>query len=490
MLLDRLEFKLILTLVGDAAIHDGSAVPDNPGDDSPLVATIARGHKNKAVVPASTIKGALRSAAHKLAARIAINGEKITLTTTEDDVWNMFGHTEMSETAVGKIADIHFDAAISLGINDQASRRSRTAISRNLGSADEHKLFRAEAVRSGTEFSLSGGVFYDSTSDNGRDAAISRLALALLPLNEQDANGGLQLGRGVKTTPSRFVANCESLVCSAIEFGTDGNWCEPEFVSKKLANKICNLGDLAPKSICDRLVITLTSQTPFTMIDADELDKRIANDPSASIPALREKTARQERKDWPPLLWTTSFYGALRSRAAWLAELDRMRDPDRHTTRQVEVPMDDRDLEHLDGKAVKNQVDANNLSICERLFGVSGYKGRLDVSSFDRILTGNNITLANVSIDRFTGGARDRALFSTEASIHCQWKIELTVERTGPMSRRIDLTSVSQEQEFIQQLCCDLEKNGLFLGHGGSRGLGWFEVVAEFIPVKGGQQDV
>lgn len=101
---------------------------------------------------------------------------------------------------------------------------------------------------------------------------------------------------------------------------------------------------------------------------------------------------------------------------------------------------------------------------------------RCDVSE------GEPFEITSVKLDRFTGGPVDNALFTTGAFTGVRLKLELALtrrrsfepERGSPPARKPDFEPTADDLDLFKLLCDDIEKNGLDLGSGSSKGFGWF----------------
>jgi CRISPR/Cas system CSM-associated protein Csm3 (group 7 of RAMP superfamily) len=166
------------------------------------------------------------------------------------------------------------------------------------------------------------------------------------------------------------------------------------------------------------------------------------------------KAAR--RNDAAPLLPASSLIGVLRTRAAWLAATDTTADGD------------DPDRILVTGQ------DPRTLTRTQRLFGVAGWRGLMEVVKLDAENDSRVETLPSVVIDRFSGGTLDSALYMVEAFAGVRFMVTLRIIR-----RRFDKDTMwpgKEDLDLFDALIANLEQEGLMLGHAVNRGFGWFRI--------------
>jgi CRISPR/Cas system CSM-associated protein Csm3 (group 7 of RAMP superfamily) len=216
------------------------------------------------------------------------------------------------------------------------------------------------------------------------------------------------------------------------------------------------------------LSFTIVADAPFFISDPSSGEINA----SVQLAALEDSAGR-------PVIWPSSLMGVLRSRAAWLAEIERLRAKDAAVytpkKRNPDHPADDRDLAHIFGsrRAVERKSDVASLSSVERLFGVAGWKGLINVASLtlDPSAQGQPVKLTSVKIDRLSGGVIDGALFTTRAFAGARFNVRLIVNCSG--RGWIEAERLKQDLGLLRALGEDLEKRGLEIGHASARGFGW-----------------
>ena len=211
--------------------------------------------------------------------------------------------------------------------------------------------------------------------------------------------------------------------------------------------------------------INLVCDGPFLVNDSSwdsQLEKQRPGVNAEDVPQL----VGQKDGAGAPLVLADSVMGALRARARWLWALN-----------LLEAGKDDQELDKVDPSAfgvkreVRQPADIAGLSAVEKLFGVSGFKGLLKLIDLRTVGEAEEIDLASVRLDRFSGAPIDNALFKTRAfwggGIQAQFALVNRGDAASPDDDDRKLAKLLFEQ--------DIERNGLVLGHGGNKGFGWFK---------------
>jgi CRISPR/Cas system CSM-associated protein Csm3 (group 7 of RAMP superfamily) len=446
MLLDRIEARLELVVDTPLMIGDGS-FRKMPGADGETrtVTGLARG-AHGFVIPGTTLKGALRAAA-----------EAGGMAATEFAL--LFGDIKNREHGIAGRFTV-FSAHELAGVSGKRATRkmARTAINRRRGAADENKLFNTEAVSRGTRFATTATLAFDR-DHLSRDEAVAQVSRLLSPLA-----AGIAMGKGTRTGAGQVrIDTCEA---ESVEF-------DPQLGFQRHAVRLALGGEPLQKG---KLIyrLQLHSLSPF-IIQAE--DRKTASDGSNVISYLKDENGRIA-------MLPTSFLGVLRSRAAWLSELEFLRGntssvPNDRVLNDAMVA-DDRDL--LAGalgnaRAVTTEGDLKKLSSTERLFGVPGWRGLLSVQVRSDVHPGGEIEeRTNVAIDRFSGGALRGALFKTETVVGTSWTVEILVDESRIAKVRGGKDLFDQDLRFLQRVIESVERDGLFIGHAAARGYGHFDV--------------
>ncbi len=452
MKLDRIELSLVLGVETALTIGTGASTPKEDGEEGSVVA-IHLGANGAPCIPASTLKGALRARCEDLALQAVA-----------------FGKVDHADNR-GTEGCLRLFAAVSpadVKTRAETFDRPATAINRQTGAADAGKLYTQRAVKQGCTL-VAEAIWH---ADYGCEATrvaddLATLATLLAPLRD-----GLALGRG-----GRLGYGCVKLVP---ESSTARLWhCHPETgygaapkdISTDFRKMLAGVAPAADTAPLRCISMTLSATTPFLIVDPSGR-KETAEDGETKVNV--EGLLDEHKK---PVLWPSSLLGALRARAAWIAEIDRLRGghggfvpKDRK-----DHPADDRFLEvlPLPAKAVTSPSDLAKLSSVERLFGVPGWKGMIEIRALHCTAAGEPREITAVSIDRLTGGAKDGALFTFAARQNCVFTCEL---RLAPGARQ---APEAYDIALLDRLLADLREHGLMLGHAAARGFGWFEVKAE-----------
>ena len=465
MKLDWIEFDIPVVVETPLTIGSGRLLKGDK-EDIGGVAAVHLGVDGKPCIPATSLKGALRAAAKDEMLRKDMFGE---ISVASDKgvsgrllfraaLWSATGANPRNET---RTADKAATAAATFD-------RPATAIDRETGAVASGKLFTQRAVKRGAAFALRGRLLgaYGATDWKAALAAdIKAIAAALSPLFN-----GLALGRGGRLGYGRVKADMEHAAFKLHRCDPTTGYGVPDDVSAQVKSALVAVA--GEVEFEHEFLMKLTGLSPFIIVDPTpdfDADGREIIHPMISA-------------DGKPILWPSSLLGVLRMRAAWMAEIDRLRrfeakqDP-RFVPRDraVEHPADDRFLEHIFGsgpRAVLSGRDLGRLSSVERLFGVPGWRGVLVVASLECACAGAVRRMTQVAIDRLTGGSRDGALFTTEAFEGTQFTVRLAV---SPGGRAIPKVLRDQDRKFLSEFCTQIAGEGLMLGHSAARGFGWFD---------------
>lgn len=468
MLIDRIEFKLEIEATGLLTVGSGLAGHGPEGDASEagqiqLVQTGARGP----CLHARSLKGVLLAA----------------WPDAPPDVFGAIGDGETGTEGRLRLAAAHIHDGETAATTPRPSNpehgiyiKTGNAIDRRRGAVEGNKLFRHETILPGRHFLLTGRLMYDAGSTTAEEN-LELLARALAPLRE-----GIAIGKGARRGDGGLkLAKVQEIKARRYNPGTPakGPWDVDDLTAAfETAWSQQRWGSPAPKR---SILLDFIALTPFLIQDHDAA--RASN--RINVQALKDASDG-------PILWVSSILGAVRGRAAWLAEIDRLRrigagKPPRFVpaTRDFSAPADDPSLDHVLGAqhSVRRLSDLKRLSSVERLFGVPGWKGLVEVSRLRRVNDGTAVTLANVAIDRFSGGALDTALFHTEAFIGCRFEVEMAVadwsrRLAGAPHRHALDGMLTADLALFDELIADLKDQGLMLGHAAARGLGWFSIKA------------
>ncbi|EJW09406.1 Uncharacterized protein DUF324 [Rhodovulum sp. PH10] len=369
--------------------------------------------------------------------------------------------------------------------DDGTFGRPATAIDRDTGAAADNKLFAQRAVAAGAGFDLHGRLLCTLGEGAAQretvDAALDRLAVVLAPLA-----AGIEIGKGTRHGYGRLRLAAVTSVAVRC-FGPDGYGPADGDAAKSNAARDLQQRIEARRPATSprarpatRRRLVLDAPGPFLILDPAAPEASAAPAEDADGAEVHINVRGLAGADGTPVLWPSSLLGALRSRAAWLLEIDRLRRgdgcpfvPDR---RKKGIRVDDRFLECVfdDRRSILGPGDLEYLTPVERLFGVPGWRGLVTVERLACVDRGQPRSRTSLAIDRLTGGGKHGALFTVEAVEGCRFEVDLAI---GDAREARSAALETLDDDFFAHLEADLLKNGLMLGHGAARGYGWFTVA-------------
>jgi hypothetical protein len=196
---------------------------------------------------------------------------------------------------------------------------------------------------------------------------------------------------------------------------------------------------------------------PFLIMDGvDRKAAKGADDRSGTvhIKAVDMPQVDTTRRPWAP---GSSLTGALRHRLAWLASVQDMAKPG--------------------GKADADEARKEGLRAAEALFGSDKQRARLRLVRV-AVKNGKPKNMTSVSLDRFTSGPLEGALFTSQTYVGVNLEADLCwirrPRRKGRSGKRKPDRS-GQTRRLAGPLKQDIATHGLQLGSGVAKGFGWFE---------------
>lgn len=428
---DRIVFRATLRVVSD--LHIGSLGSAMKTDN---VNRLLYDSEERPLLPASTLKGVLRALTEECEAVFG------TPTDSEQDGKKVSGIVAKLWFDDAPLAEPAEDIAF-VGRGNRCGPgvflADRVSIDRKTGAAEDNKLYQVETVAEGGRFELSG-IWLDADDIGPLEAVFARLAAAV------------SVGRGTNRGNGRMALEAENLTLTREIVGEDGFSLSEPFGDDELRSvrrRIAAKAEVLPAPQPQRSVsLRLNAKGPYLSIREHRVEKEGG-----------AKIAQPLEADGRPVLRPESLVGVLRERASWLAELDRAR-----ATEGAVSP----DARSCDDRFRKGSRDLTSLTPVERLFGVVGWRARLRVSELSVPKENNPVplTLTSVSIDRITGAGRDSFLYSERAFTGAAFDVTLAVEDDDP-----DTLAV------FDRLIENIGTEGLELGHGTTKGFGWFEVT-------------
>lgn len=405
-------------------------------------AAIVRGIDGKPYIPASTIKGVLRHLLDK------------------DIVDRTLGRVPDSRVGDnGTMARLWLrNAFLTKAGKEDTSGLSRHAASKHTylrngvaldpasQAAEENKLYTREMIPEKAEFQLDC-VWFGEIEDPEFLSVLATL------------NHGIQAGAGTSSGNGRVKLCLDTLSAEESGVAPDGSTICIPLSKGALASLRLQVVGTTPRfrKAWKAFDLTLCCQGPYLSIRGQQ-----SGDDGRKVVEPLQKSGK-------PVLWRESLKGALRTRARWIAELQRARSGEA-ASRPDDMPMDDRSLEVvLGGRRSPKVTDLKQLSAVERLFGVTGLRSKLEVTSLDCRGTPDTQTITSTSLDRISGGGRDGFLFTERVFWQPVFEAEIHV---------LDDLEPDEEQ-LLSDLQQSLELDGLELGHGAAKGFGWFDVTWE-----------
>ena len=472
MLLDRLHISIELETLSPLTVGTGGRAPRAKAGSNEEEGSILQIHRHdcgEPCIPATSLKGALRA---RMADKNA--ADELFGAINDQDDRGVTGRLMIYAAVLDSDASKPVKAVSSKGFSGKFEfERPATAIDRETGAVARNKLFSMRAVAPGCVFRcdlvLNGA--YPAMNDPALEADIAKLGAALAALRS-----GLSVGKGSRLGGGRLVLR-DTIAASLVRFDAKkGFVVETGDLAKRVLASATQAARSPGGTDLATLSFTIHAEEPFFLSDPNSSHIGSGTDNRIQLAALEDGKGR-------PVLWPTSLVGALRSRAAWLAEIDRLRNPEAAAltpaSRKAEQPADDRDLTVVLGsrRAVAKKADIAKLSATERLFGVAGWRGLLNVRrlEIDPEHIGRSVQITSVKIDRLSGGALDQALFTTKAFVGAKFQVVIAVDATR-RGEWVSENQVKKDLELLRRLAEDLQKNGLQLGHAAARGFGWCRI--------------
>ena len=425
-MLERRDYQCELVLRSPLHIGDGTWREDRlpPAEDGrpTQVAAIQRDHAGQPWIPGSTLKGAFAALARAqgLAEAEALFGQ---IKTDDSGQMGALLLRGASLTGAGPTEGLPCAAG---GVYVA----SRTAMDAGRGIAAPNKLFHAEAVAPGARFALRLRL-----ETQGDIAALERAVLLLLGVFA--GLEGVAIGKDQGSGQGRLQLLGQ---VSVTEWRARSGHLRPDKPRAVTPAAPPVVQGVTLRLVCDGPYLSRDPAWTADTRRARELE--IGDKDLPHLRALRLKDA--------PVVTGQAVAGALRARASWLQAAALVAEG-----KPVPPPTD-----HLASIAA-----ACRLTPQERLFGVTGFRGVLTVGVGATTRKGR-AGMTSVKIDRFAGGGIDNALFSLDTDHGVGFDLTLT----------LDARATDKDHRALKALLADLRANGLTLGHGTSRGFGWFRV--------------
>lgn len=454
--------------LGTGEVESYKSIPQDPESKEPVsttVATVMRDVDGLPVIPGASVKGVLRALVGNHDAADALFGAptgaeqlfqgRLTAHATR------YASSDPATLAHGlPFADRQMPDGVELKARGLFIA-ARTAIDPGSGTAEEGKLFHQEMVAPGARFALRLVLRLEPDGSGGE--AEDCLIRVLEALTRDD---GVAFGKGQSLGQGRLRLDLGSLEAERLTLDEASGTLRDSAAgatTKELKQAIEAVESAPAERLFARHELRLTCDGPF-----------LIDDTSVKPPRKSEKPRlNAQQRGGRPLLSGSTVIGALRARAGWLAKLRWNEDCKRHDERGRILAKGDEAARLADPERVV--TDPGKLSPTERLFGVTGWRGLVRVANITCTSCAGFEDITSVKLDRFSMAPIDGALFTTRAAIDPVFDVVLEVEKRGGFPD-------DDDWELFTKLLDDLRDEGLMLGHGTSRGYGWFGV--ELVQLK------
>lgn len=428
--------------VGNGALTSRESLKDKADNNQPCdVQAVVKDHANRPCIPGTALKGVLRAWAERF---FLTEDDRNKLRSPKKEAFSegalrflrIFGREITDRTPRAEIesgwAEFGTVTFVALGAHDYAEHvpywcartltgvASNVCIDRDTGAARANKLFFQEFVPEGVAFTVDIRATRLSPGD---------VALLLAALE----------GAGHDTHPYQFGAN------GADGWGR-GDWeltnVQNRLPGKEWADAIETVRPLRPTpgaaSNHEPLVLALDFQGPFLVNDASHAHQK--TNEGEELPKGAAHFVPLTRADGAPWLPASSFRGALRARAEFLLRSAR---------------------EGATGDP--NDEKPNADGPIERLFGTTRRAARLRIDEPEVTDCGTIGEQDFVAIDRFTGGAADKALFRAKHVLKPKFRIRLSLDTD-------DLKG--EDRGLLAAALRDVCRGAVTFGFGGAKGYG------------------
>jgi len=416
---DRLEVEA--TLVAHSDLHIGRLDAPTEGNARDNRLYVLRDAEDRPLLPASSLKGVLRQAM--------------------DTPDSLLGFA-MDGADKGLVARFWLqDAPLitadkapkGLATDKETFETSHVGLDPKTGAADPNKLYKCERVARGATFAFRA-IWYGSN------------IMDVQPLLSPFASG-LSLGKGTTKGYGRVALDPGSLKATRQTTDERGRVQVTPLTEDETADLRNALGIRWQASADARVAATerliLTCEGPFLSMRGAE--ERVPGEGETTLPLERDER---------PALNPESLIGALRARARWCAAVKQAKETPEAAQRTC---VDDPN---------RSPADITALSSVERLFGVTGFAGLLRLVDLRSTGDTHRVTLTSVGLDRITGAGRDGFLYKEETFLGVTFYADFAWRKGASEADR----------EFWSYVLKDVMRNGLDLGHGASKGFGWFDV--------------
>lgn len=408
------------------------------------VALVVRDANCFPCLPATSLKGCLLSACRQAE--------------MEDDLLKeLFGEISDDRREMGRMGKLRFrlariiETSIPKGLPLPYYQRhhasyilTQVAIDRDKGTAEDKKLFNREMVPEGTRYNL-------RLDFAGTQAEFEAKVLPVLNLWTRP--GGISLGKGQGLGLGCLQLRQEGLTARRAFF-------DPACFIKREEDLPVRLAAEEAATRVFTYSLKLSCEGPYLVNDPYQAG--MPGDPND--PTMKGLLNKHGGASLPP----SSLLGVLRARMAW--------------EQALLAENKGKSADQIDNRHRKPEWKTpEELTITERLFGVTGWRKLVRVEAIENNKPGKPVRVSRVALDRVSCGPLDGALLCILACADVEYLVALSLEARRFKTKEVDLVfgaAGSEEERAFKAVIRGLCQNDevLMLGHGTNQGFGWFRV--------------
>ncbi|MEO8382167.1 MAG: RAMP superfamily CRISPR-associated protein, partial [Acidobacteriota bacterium] len=403
------------------------------------VSAIATDHRNRAYLPGSGLKGALRSwlleqfpdEVTTIKGVFGAGGDATTSRGGKVEVHDAHASEEQPD-AFAPVP--HWEVARLTGVTASA------AIDRRTRTARDEKLFHREYVPVGITFEVS------LSGDELDEVEVALLVRALQGFNDTSP---IQLGAETREGWGRFQCDAIEVQSTDVALWLDKKpWTSSTEAIRTLASR------RTPDALGNQLHIPLTIAFtgPF-LVNEPSRTKRPGEE--NDLPNHAERVGVDEKVVLP----VSSFRGALRSRAEKIV---------RTLGKKACAATDPGDA----CKAIESAKEVATLCLTCQLFGAPGWATPIDYEGFRLTHEPDPYKQELVAIDRFTGGVSGTAKFNVKAVWRPEFESAMTVNLSRWSTAKMSAETRDAALGLLLLTLRDLADGDMTLGFGASKGYG------------------
>lgn len=391
-------------------------------------------------IPGSSLKGVLRRLSAEPAILFGPESGRETPASGKVIFWTAFHRSGAAVRGRIPYGDARQNGRVRTNRESDLFIESQTAIDGGTGVAERSRLFHNEQILPGTEFAFR--ITLKAKLGTEAEDAAAKVDLAAI-LGKLCAPEGVGFGRNTRQGNGRLRLLLETVTEEHFSLRGPIKLAIPFWPTKIATATRAEASGWACK-------LTLRGTGPFLIADSTPR-------PKAPPGEARQIVGLADFANGGARLTGASLLGALRAKFFWEQAL---RSPEE---------TDDRD---------KSFTTLDALSTTERLFGVTGWRGRVSLEGIKLIGAPKLQKIMSVRLDRFSGAPIDNALFGTEAWVDPRFEVSLALEGRKGLSEDEQILLKDDDKHFLDflELLKDPLWGGLQLGLGQNKGYGVFAV--------------